>query len=99
MFERVGHEAVVEDVRAKARYMIEKFSAAGLPLISPSKLEEASNLIALEVSDAVGFVAELGKESGVKVVGQESVVRMAPHVYHTVQEIERAVGAVIKKLT
>ncbi len=99
VFERIGHDQVVYDVRAKARYMIERFRESGLPLISPSNPDDASNLIALDVSDAAIFVAELFEESGVKVVGQENVARMAPHIYHTTEEIERAIDAIINKLT
>lgn len=95
IFGKIGHEEVVRDVRAKAAWIIGKFAAAEMPLVSPADPEKASALIVLRASQAEK-VRDALQEKGILVTGQEDIIRLAPHVYHPIEDIERATEAIIK---
>lgn len=96
IFNRIGHEAVVADIRAKATWIIDQFRAAEIPLVSPADEVRASALIVLRALNAVQVRDDL-EEEGVLVTGQEDIVRLAPHIYHSPDEIQRAVAKIIAR--
>ncbi len=75
-------QGVLEDVRALARRL-----ALGLGLSEPS-----ASIVSLHVPDAETAKAALA-EMGVRCAARGGNIRLSPHVYNTVDDVERAIDA------
>jgi kynureninase len=97
IFEQIGYPEIVEDVRAKARYIRQRLIEENLPLASPQDEVHASALLVIHRENATETRDELEKR-GVLVTGQEDIIRLAPHIYHSPHEIREATRIIINTL-
>lgn len=85
----LGLEAVREHSLALTDRAIEHAEALGMALRSPRSREERSALVLLEVPDAERLSAYLKQHHAYTDSRRNQVVRMAPFVWNTTEEIDR----------
>ena len=85
-----GLEAVRRDSLAKTAYGIERAEAAGLALRSPRAAERRGAMLILEVEAASQLCAYLKARGVYADSRQDRFLRMAPFVWNTTGELERA---------
>jgi selenocysteine lyase/cysteine desulfurase len=69
----------------------------GIRVTSPRD-EHVSGMVCLEMPDLIGAHAAL-KESGVTVSRREGAIRISPHCYNTVEELEMVAGVLEKSVS
>lgn len=89
-----GFETVRADSLAKTELAIQRADAAGLTLLSPREAERRGAMVILETDHAAALCEWLKSESIYTDSRQDRTLRLAPFVWNTVSEIERAFDAI-----
>lgn len=95
LFERSGPEAIERHVLALTDYLCERLSGAGAIVASPRGAQTSSGIVTFAIPGCDGV--ELGRRlqrEGVVTTYRATGVRVAPHGYNTIEEIDRLVDAV-----
>lgn len=90
----VGLEAVRAHSLALTDRAIERADAVGLPLRSPRERARRSAMVLLEVPDAEKLCAALKERHVYTDSRKNEVIRMAPFVWNTLDEVDRAFDAI-----
>ncbi len=97
MLEEVGLDAIHAWTGALSRRLVEGGLARGLTVHGTTDAERKAPTTAFICPDAHRVEAELRRE-GILVSARGPVIRLAPHFYNTVAEVERALDALARIL-
>jgi kynureninase len=92
----LGLEAVRDHSLALTDRAIERADAAGLPLRSPRDEDRRSAMVLVEVPDAARLCEHLKTKNVYTDSRRNEVLRMAPFVWNTRAEVDRAFDAIIE---
>ena len=90
----LGLDAVRDHSRALTDRAITHADTLDIPLRSPRRLEERSAMVLLEVPEAERLTAYLKQRAVYTDSRRDEVVRMAPFVWNTLEEIDRTFDAI-----
>jgi selenocysteine lyase/cysteine desulfurase len=88
----IGAEKVFERNRALTSYLVDAIESAGFDLTIATDRDRRTNIVMVRHGDAPGAVAHLA-EGGIVVDHRPGHVRVSPHFYNTVGELDRFVEA------
>jgi len=88
IFEEIGMDAVREKSVSLLRHLVRGIDALGLPLFAPREPQLRGGTVFVGVENPASVLARL-VEAGVVVDVRGSKVRISPHFYNTIEEIDR----------
>ena len=88
LLEELGHRAVGDHVARLADEIVRCADAANLELVTPADASHRAGIVSVRPRDAATASARLTKAGVVHSV-REGAIRLAPHVYNTIDEIRR----------
>ncbi len=96
----VGVDRIATHNLALATRLIDGLEARGAEILSPRATEERSSIVSMRVpgTDAPKIAKHLN-DNGVIVSGRNDFVRFSPHLYNTVEDIERALDELDRGLS
>lgn len=98
---KVLHDAGLENVYSYleelSRYTVDYGQEKGLQIASPVAVAKKNPTTAFKVGDGTYIESQL-KQSGIIVSARHDVIRIAPHLYNTKDDIKMAVDLLQKKL-
>lgn len=93
----IGLDKVGADVLQKVQTITSIFSNGGISVVSPQDPERMSALIVIEAQEANSLRQYLGTHMGIYVDARKNkYIRMAPHIYNTLEEVEYAANEIVK---
>lgn len=92
IIDEVGIEAIAARNRQLTEYLTAELNDAGFTLRTPRSPEHRTAIVMVRHEDPAGAVARLA-EQGIIVDHRPGAVRVSPHFYNTVEELDRFVEA------
>lgn len=92
IIDEVGIEAIAARNRQLTEYLTAELNDAGFTLRTPRSPEHRTAIVMVRHQDPAGAVARLA-EQGIIVDHRPGAVRVSPHFYNTVEELDRFVEA------
>lgn len=90
MLLEVTIEEVEAHVRSVIQHLIERVKALGLPIVSPEDPHTRAGIVTFRVPDGARLFETL-KVNNVQVSLRETCIRISPHFYNTVEEIDQTI--------
>jgi kynureninase len=92
---QAGMPAVASDIRTKVAAMHRIFLRCGIRVVSPTDPNRLSALIVLGMESANAFRDYIAAHHGILVDARlDAYIRLAPHVYTSMEELERTVAVI-----
>jgi kynureninase len=95
IIDEVGIGAIAARNRQLTEYLTAELNDAGFTLRTPRSPEHRTAIVMVRHSDPAGAVAALAEE-GIIVDHRPGHVRVSPHFYNTVEELDRFVEALVR---
>ncbi len=93
----IGPNRITENILKLTDYLTTKLSEQkNIQLISPKKREERAGIVTFttkDITDTVEFVESLKKEN-ITISSREGKLRIAPHFYNTIEELDTVLNAI-----
>jgi cysteine desulfurase / selenocysteine lyase len=91
LLEELGAENVAAHVTTLGDTIVEWAQSSGVELVTPASREKRAGIVSVRPSDGAA-VSDRLKKAGVVHSFREGAIRLAPHVYNTVDEIRSALA-------
>ncbi|MEM3191571.1 MAG: aminotransferase class V-fold PLP-dependent enzyme [Candidatus Micrarchaeaceae archaeon] len=93
LIKKIGPENIDEKIRKLTSHAIEYSSSKGLKTITPSDSRERGAIVSFLVNDPHGIENRL-RSIGTITSSRDVGLRIAPHFYNTIDEVERAIDQI-----
>ena len=93
LFEELGHDACARHITRLADTIVEWAESNRVPLITPKDRARRAGIVSVKPKDGASVSAKLTK-AGVVHSLREGAIRLAPHIYTTVDEIRSALSLI-----
>ncbi len=84
----VGIEDIEAHVRSVTQHLIERVRPLDLPIVTPEDPHARAAIVTLRVSDGPRLFETL-KVNNIQVSLREEYIRISPHFYNTIEEIDQ----------